>query len=140
MKKKRCKERYCHKEAKKHGRCWFHDNAYYRSKNPVRYAYQTLKDNAKRRGKTFLISLEYFKQFCKRTDYIAGKGRMKESYSVDCIDPRKGYVEGNLQCITLSDNTKKMHSDKKILSYDYVTGTAFVTKLTAAEQEYDMPF
>ena len=78
-----------------------------RKKNPVRYAYDTLKSNSKRRGKEFTLTFEEFSQFCHATDYIQGKGVTKDSYSIDRIDNSRGYTIDNIQILTVSENRKK---------------------------------
>ena len=91
-----------------------------RAADPVRYSYVSLRNNAKRRGKVFTITLDYFKQFCYATDYLKGKGRTATSYTVDRIDESKGYEPGNIQVLPLVVNIKKY------LNYDWQTGTATV--------------
>ena len=92
--------------------------------HPLEYAYQTTKDNAKRRGKEFTLTLEQFKRFCRKTNYITGKGRTKTSYSIDRIENHKGYTINNIQILPLSENSKK---GCKVLEYDWRTRTATVT-------------
>ena len=75
--------------------------------HPLEYAYQTLKDNARRRGKEFSLTLEQFKRFCRKTDYISGKGKTKTSYSIDRIENDKGYTLKNIQILPLGENSKK---------------------------------
>ena len=91
-----------------------------RAADPVRYSYVSLRNNAKRRGKVFTITLDYFKQFCYATDYLKGKGRTATSYTVDRIDESRGYVAGNLQVLTLTANVRKY------LNYDWQTKEAQV--------------
>lgn len=93
--------------------------------HPLEYAYQTLKDNARRRGKEFSLTLEQFKRFCRKTDYISGKGKTKTSYSIDRIENDKGYTLKNIQILPLGENSKK---GCKILQYDWRTQTATVTQ------------
>jgi cobalamin biosynthesis protein CobT len=100
----------------------------WRFKHPVEYAYSNLKNRAKQRGIPFEISLQDFKSFCHKTQYIAGKGRTANSLSVDRIDQSKGYVKGNLQALTLSENVKKY------VSYCYITKTA---KAVTTERNQD---
>jgi hypothetical protein len=100
----------------------------WRIKHPVEYAYNNLKNRAKQRGIPFEISIEDFKKFCHKTKYIQGKGRAADSLSVDRIDQSKGYVKGNLQALTLSDNIKKF------LSYCYITKTG---KTVTTERNQD---
>lgn len=79
--------------------------------DPVRYTYNALKNNAKRREKEFSISLEYFRQFCEDTGYMNGKGRRPDALSIDRIDSSKGYIPGNIQVLTLSQNGAKQNHD-----------------------------
>lgn len=78
-----------------------------RTINPVGSAYSNLKQNAKRRGHAFDLTLEQFKAFCVATDYIVRKGTSKESYTIDRIDPTKGYTLDNLQVMTNQENGRK---------------------------------
>lgn len=86
----------------------------------MKAAFQTLRQNARRRGKEFTLTFEDFEAFCYAFDYIAGKGRKAKSYTVDRIDNEKGYTRDNIQMLTKSDNVKKY------LSYDWQTRTAVV--------------
>ncbi len=121
---KKCNTPNCRNKAAK-GRtiCYKCKTRKHREKNPVKAAYDALKHNAKRRGKVFTITFADFKKFCRKTKYMAGRGRMKDSFSIDRIDPAKGYEPGNLQLLTISENSSK---GKKLLVYDYVTKYAKV--------------
>lgn len=83
--------------------------------------------NAKRRNKPCYLSFEDFKDFCVETNYMAGKGRTKKSYSIDCIINDLGYIRGNLQRLSLSDNSKK---GTKRLHYNWETREASVETVT----------
>lgn len=112
----------------------------WRKEHPIEYAYQKLRGNAKRRGKEFTITLEDFKKFCYETEYIMRKGRTKISYSIDRIDDNKGYVPGNLQPLTVSENSKKERR-RKYLDYDAITGIAKVITLPTFSTTADgLPF
>lgn len=103
----KCITKFCTRKVKAKGLCARCYNRYQRKNNPILYAYQTLKDNSKRRGKDFLLTLEEFTQFCIKTDYIKGKGKKSESYSIDRIDNTKGYLVSNIRILTLSENSRK---------------------------------
>lgn len=90
----------------------------WKQNNPYKYAYQTLKDNAKRRGKEFDLTFEEFKSFCHNVDYIQNKGKTSRSLTIDRIDERLGYTKENIQALPLSDNIRKF------LSYDWQTKEA----------------
>jgi len=107
-----------------------------REKDPIRYAYNRNKANAKRRGKPHTISLEYFRSWCIKEDYIEGKGRTKDAYSIDCIDPRLGYVEGNLQKMKVGENARK---GKKLIydwMHDSFTVVPFIPPVIDHSQKY----
>ena len=91
-----------------------------RLEDPVRYAYNNLKNRAKQRGKYFDLTLEQFSEFCTKTKYIQGKGRSASSFTVDRIDETQGYTADNLQILPLGQNIRKY------LSYDWYTKTATV--------------
>lgn len=79
----------------------------WRKKNPMHAAYLDLKSNAKRRGHSFSITFDEFKQFCKKTSYMDVKGIYKDSYHIDRIDENKGYHMDNVQLLTNSQNVRK---------------------------------
>jgi hypothetical protein len=78
----------------------------YRKHYPLKYWYSTLKMNAKRRGKSFSLTLEQFSEFCYKTGYGELKGKTATSLSIDRIRPLEGYQYDNIRAITLSDNTR----------------------------------
>lgn len=93
-----------------------------RKRDPVRYAYQNLKDNTKHRGIHFDLTIEQFREFCIEYDYIAGKGRSATSYTIDRIDVTQGYTVDNIQRLTKSENSRK-----RWLEYDWRTKQAKYT-------------
>lgn len=106
----------------------------YRQRYPMMYAYLTLRSNAKRRHKVFTISFEYFKQFCYETNYMWGKGRTKNSFSVDRIKEELGYIEGNLQVLRVGKNKKKH------LEYDWQNKQAKFIDGTLPDKDDTDPF
>ena len=97
----------CDKHIEKGRTCRACINRKHRANSPERYAYQALKDNAKRRGKPFEITFQEFKDFCKKVGYMRKKGITRDSYHIDREDETKGYVAGNLQILTNVDNVRK---------------------------------
>lgn len=123
-----CKRRERLKHRKRCGTC---ANKRWRV-DPIRASYNNLKSNAKRRKKVFTITLAYFTKFCYRTDYIAGKGRTADSYTVDRIIEELGYIPGNIQKLKNTDNVKKY------LNYDWQHGVATVQ--TVIKETENLPF
>lgn len=103
-----------------------------REKDPVKYCYTAARNNAKRRGKAFELTLDEFRAFCVKYDYLRGKGKTSESYSIDRIDSSRGYTVDNIQVITLSENSRK---GAKVLSYDWAT--QYATVMTIKKNNLD---
>lgn len=105
---KLCKAYRCLKHRNPKDRfCSKHRHRFNKFNRPVAYAFQTLKSNALRRGKEFTLTLEEFREFCKKTNYIDNKGKTKDSATIDRINPTKGYSLDNIQILTLSENGYK---------------------------------
>ena len=136
--KKKCLTKFCKNTAAKHkNHCHTCIARKKRDKNPMRYSYDTLKSNAKRRRKIFTITFDDFKEFCYKTEYMAGKGRTKDCYSVDCIINELGYAKGNLQRLSVSENSKK---GVKKLVYDWENKNGFVVTEYRSEKSSDDHF
>lgn len=136
VKAKKCN--CCGSRAKRSGLCWPCYNKRTKKRNPVSFAYHILKANAKRRGKTFTLTVEQFKMFCIKTNYLKGKGRSSEGYTIDRIDESKGYSIDNIQVLTNKENTKKY-----FLQYDWRTKQASVLKPAGKNNnnsQDDLPF
>lgn len=88
--------------------------------DPVKYSYHNVKNRAAQRGKDFTITLEEFRQWCRKVRYMAGKGRTAHSYDIDRIDETQGYHIWNIQKLRKDKNIKKF------LQYDYQTRHARV--------------
>lgn len=121
----KCQTKYCSNKAVRGKQCNTCASRKYRKGNPFRYCYQTLKDNAKRRGKEFSITFEDFKKFAVKNKLLMGKGRTKDSYTIDRKDNDKGYSYDNIQVLSLSMNSSK---GARQLVYDYKSGWATYTK------------
>lgn len=103
-----CKHKFCRRSAAKGRReCNTCSSRIHRTENPIRYAYQNLKDNAKRRGKRFQLTLEQFTEFAVKTEYIEKRGRSKTGYHIDRIREWEGYHIGNIQVLENTRNVKK---------------------------------
>lgn len=74
-------------------------------------AFHNIKHRAKQRGVFFALTFAHFKKFCKQTNYIALKGTSPDSLSVDRVIPRLGYVDGNIQVLSVAANSRKRWED-----------------------------
>jgi hypothetical protein len=108
IKKGLCKVRFCrHKRRKGKTLCYKHLHDRAKELNPVRYFYDVLKGNARRRGKIFTLTFEQFKEFVERNNYMKLKGKSKLSLCIDCFDNEQGYQYHNIRTITLQQNSWK---------------------------------
>jgi hypothetical protein len=121
-----CPEPYCSRvKGKKKACCDKHHYINQKEKDPVKHTFGVLKRNAKRRGKIFTITLEYFKEFLKDKPYMNEKGRFSESLHIDRDKEYLGYIPGNLTIKTNADNRKKYveyHKNKKQEEGDIIVG------------------
>jgi len=104
----KCSTKYCRNErAPNRTICHKCRSRLFREKHPEIYFFNALRNNARRRGKEFTLTLGQFKQFCKETGYLQGKGKQRNDMTIDRIDSSKGYSIDNIQILTLSDNSMK---------------------------------
>ncbi len=119
---KKCATKYCRNKTDR-THCSTCRSRKSRESDKVRYAFNTLKSNARRRGYVFTITLEQFRKFCTKTKFIAGKGRSSDSYTIDRIYNSVGYHIDNIQVMKKGSNTRKY-----FLTYDWERKIASVMK------------
>lgn len=73
----------------------------------MRYAFQTLKDNAKKRQIPFRLSFKTFTNFALASDYLNKKGNGKYCLTVDRRNNLLGYTARNIQPLTRAANREK---------------------------------
>ncbi len=131
----KCQTPFC-RQLTRHKHCWKCKKRAYRNKYPLKAAYQNRRDNAKRRNIPFYLTLAEFELFCYRTKLLTGRGRSKESYTIDRIRNEEGYYLGNIQVLSLSKNSSKGQKPPvEYLVYDWETGFARVVKPVRYEAE-----
>lgn len=95
------------------GKCGTCRKRRWRENNPLPYCYQTLKYNATRRGKEFLLTFDQFCEFCNKTGYLEKKGIRPQNMTIDRIDCSGGYSVENIRAITMHENARKGNFEKK---------------------------
>lgn len=134
---KPCATKKCKNKVKRSGYCRSCHIKHYRERNNLRYSYQCLKDNAKRRGKIFELTFEQFSSFAVETDYMKKKGIFAKNMHIDRKKETEGYTIDNIQLLTNSQNIKKY------LTYVYNEKTKrmdFHTKTSKPAVQGDCPF
>lgn len=83
--------------------------------DPVRYAFNNSKHRAKERNIPWELTLEQFRQFCIKTDYITAKGKTIGSFNIDRIKegPDQPYSVDNIQSLEKVANIKKYYDHIK---------------------------
>lgn len=111
--KTKCITPYCRNErAKDRLVCHKCHAKWYKENHPEAYFFNALRNNAKRRGKEFNLTLKEFKQFCADTGYMETKGKNGNDMSIDRIKVAEGYSIDNIQLLSLSDNTSKRNNEE----------------------------
>lgn len=92
----------------------------WRANNPVKAIHQTLRFSAARRRIGFNLTVEELAEFLAGTDYIERRGRGAECLSIDRINVHRGYEPGNLQVLTVSENSFKWHYEDRYQEIEYL--------------------
>lgn len=115
-----CMVKGCRKEGlpRKVGLCHCHHQYRWRMNSPKKSAYATLRDHARGRGLEFSLSPDYFAGLCDAYAYFDSDAESRgECPSIDRIDPRKGYVPGNVRIVTVSQNSVKAARERHLPGY-----------------------
>ncbi len=95
--------------------CYAHQKKLYKFRNPLRYYYNNMKQNAVRRKKPFSLS---FEQYCElwylsgRLPHVVSDGK---KWTVDRIDSSKGYQVGNVRIVDFVTNSSRiLETDPKL--------------------------
>jgi len=102
--------------------CFKHKREYQKINNPLRYWFDVLRQNARRRKKEFTLTIEEFKDFCEKENYLEFKGRSNAgNYTIDRRNDKLGYTFSNIFVLTLSQNSRKRWIDLKLQFGRYPT-------------------
>lgn len=107
MENNNCVTPGCVNLAKQGKYCYTCANKRWQKANPEKHIFNTLKNNAKRRGKVFELTFDDFMEFCVDTDYLAQKGIFKHSLHIYRKIEWLGYTKNNIQALENTKNIKK---------------------------------
>jgi hypothetical protein len=77
----------------------------WKERYPLKYSFNKLRNRAGERGHEFLLTFEDYEKFALESGYAKRKGKTAESFSINRINPDRGYEVDNIECITLSENS-----------------------------------
>jgi len=137
-----CVVAFCCNKAGNKGKfrfCYKHHREHQKYNNPLRYWFDVLRQNAKRRNKEFSLNIDEFRDFCERTKYLENKGRSPSSYSIDRINNELGYSKDNIQVCSFGGNSRKYWIDLKIQFGYYPTDDELKEWADSAKTENSEP-
>lgn len=130
-----CATKHCRRKAK--GRtCYRCEHEARKVNSPYRYWFGVLRRNARRRGVFFGLTFDYWVKWCDDTGYLALKGITSNSASVDRIRNELGYIDGNIQILSVSNNSSK---GSKRVTWNYITKEWEIYTVPAIENK-NQPF
>lgn len=104
-----CITRYCRRKHGKRsplcGRCSMRQ---WRAANPMKYRLTVLRQRARRKGVPFDLTLEWL------TDFLTVNAYDPTEHHIDRIRTWEGYVMGNLQILTMSENIAKGNRERHL--------------------------
>jgi hypothetical protein len=110
-----CRSRVTAKARVKQGRfCRRCKEERYKKLHPYTYTLNKLRNNARRRGIAFDLTLEEWMMFCDASGYMAAHGRAADDLSIDRIRDSEGYVIDNIRAITVGENARKAAVARKL--------------------------
>jgi hypothetical protein len=76
-----------------------------KERHPETYTLNAIRQRAKKRGIPCTITLEEWKDFCKRTGYLKLRGQEPHSFTIDRIDDTHGYHINNIRILSHAENS-----------------------------------
>lgn len=134
----KCVTKYCKRKRRKHStKCYTCLSREYRKKNPFRYSYQAFKDNAKRRGKEFLVTYQEYVDFGLKHHLFRPDGTRYNNMTIDRLDCTKGYHVENMQVLTCIENSRKRYVEyfSRMTEEDYEKMKEYEAKLNKDIEE-----
>lgn len=105
---KKCNTKNCYRETKETvAFCAFCRVKKWRENHPVEYTFANIKNRARQRGIAFLLTLEEWREWCERNNYIALRGNGKNDMTVDREYNDVGYQVDNMVMMTRTQNRNK---------------------------------
>jgi hypothetical protein len=96
-----------------HQLCGRHHKELWRLRNPVHAAYDNLRASAQKRKIVFTLTLAHFREVIEPTAYMDEKGTTRYRLHIDRIVTADGYVDGNIQVLTCTENVQKENDERR---------------------------
>lgn len=89
--------------------CWKCRSRLLKARHPETYTLNAIRQRAKARGIKCDITLEDWKDFCRKTGYLQNRGQKSDSATVDRIDDRYGYHIWNIRIMPHGENSRDQY-------------------------------
>jgi hypothetical protein len=116
----KCPVRYCRNLPRNIGDhpsscqlCGSHHKELWRVRHPEHAAYDTLRASARKRGIVFTLTLTHFKATIAPTAYLTESGSTRYCLHIDRKDNTFGYIDGNIQLMTCTENVAKGNAERR---------------------------
>ena len=86
--------------------CWKCRSRQLKQRHPHTYVLNAMRIRARQRKVPFSITLEQFKEWCKKTGYLQTRGTEPDSMTVDRKNHALGYTIDNIQLMTHQENSE----------------------------------
>ena len=90
----------------------------YSKKNPIVMIWHWIKKSAKKRNLEFSITKQELTEFLAGTNYVAGRGRLRDQLTLDRKEGLIGYHIWNLQVLLKHQNCEKYHKGDNPVSLE----------------------
>lgn len=98
---------------KSHQLCGSHHKEQWRLNNPVHAAYDNLRASARKRKIPFTLTLQHFTEIIAPTAYLTESGCTRYCLHIDRKVTTLGYVDGNIQVLTCTENVQKENEERR---------------------------
>ena len=89
-------------------------NRNWRERHPITYTFAKIRNRARERGHAFTLTIDEFREFVAKTDYMEKKGKTALSLSINRIRNDEGYHKDNINAVTLSENSRLRNAPEHI--------------------------
>ena len=93
--------------------CGSHHKELWRLRNPVHAAFDNLRNSARKRKIVFTLTLAHFTEIITPTAYLTESGSTRYCLHIDRKDATLGYIDGNIQVLTCTENVAKGNAERR---------------------------
>ena len=86
----------------------------WRTSNPGRAAYSSVRDHAEARKIKFTLTYEQFLTVIKGTGYLEHSGSRRSDLQIDRVEAHKDYSFDNVHVVTCGENSKKSNWERHL--------------------------